>query len=314
MTKTYLGYGYTNENGVATLDFDAEDNPLPKKSYQCHSRTASVVAEASVNNIVTSSENIRFCEGYVPPTESLTLTADKNILSYADNDTVTLTATYDGTTLEGKSVVFKIGDTVLATETTDSNGVATYEYESQGVGDVTFTVECMNLQETYELQDCIYYHDMTSADSSHWTIPSNANASYSSNGMQFSGSGWSDAYLEVPLTKPYSVEFDLTQWSSNPSYLEYFWDSTKTTRYMHMMYMSPKTIFDTYPNQDNSWNGSISQGSHIKIEVNEDNAKLYVNDELKLTKSYSMPSSSLLGLGKSSNSPTTWKNIKIKPL
>lgn len=87
--------------------------------------------------------------------EKLTLTSDKNILSYVDNDTATLTATYEGDTLEGKSVVFKVGDTVLATETTDSEGVATYTYSSQGVGDVTFTVECMNLQETFVIEDCI---------------------------------------------------------------------------------------------------------------------------------------------------------------
>ena len=155
MAKTYLGYGYTNENGVATLDFDAEDNPLPKKSYQCQSRTASVVAEASVNNIVTSSENIRFCEGYVP-SESLTLTADKNILSYVDNDTVTLTATYDGTTIEGKSVVFKLGSRVLDTVVTDSEGVAEYEYTSQGAGDVVFTAKCSGLTETITIEDCLY--------------------------------------------------------------------------------------------------------------------------------------------------------------
>lgn len=81
-----------------------------------------------------------------------------------------------------------------------------------------------------------------------------------------------------------------------------------------MMYMSPKTVFDVYPNQDNAWNGSIAQGSHIKIEINEDNAKLYVNDDLKLTKTYTMPSSSILGLAKSGGATTTWKNIKIKPL
>lgn len=155
---------------------------------------------------------------------------------------------------------------------------------------------------------------MASADSTHWTIPSNANASYSSNGMKFQGSGWTDAYLNVPLTKPYSIEFDLTEWSNSPTYLHYIWDSTKTTRHLHMMYMSPKTVFDVYPNQDNAWNGSIAQGSHIKIEINEDNAKLYVNDDLKLTKTYTMPSSSILGLAKSGGATTTWKNIKIKPL
>jgi len=158
---------------------------------------------------------------------------------------------------------------------------------------------------------------MTSADNTHWTIPANANASYSSNGMKFSGNGWSDAYLNVPLTKPYSIEFDLTEWSSgssSPGCLHYLWDSTKTTRHLYTMYHNSKTIFDAYPNEDNSWNGSITQGSHVRIEINDDNAKLYVNDELKLTKTYTMPSSSILGLAKSGGATTTWKNIKIKPL
>ena len=39
--------------------------------------------------------------------------------------------------------------------TTDSNGQATATYNSQGVGDVTITAKCMNVSETYELEDCI---------------------------------------------------------------------------------------------------------------------------------------------------------------
>lgn len=132
--------------------------------------------------------------------------------------------------------------------------------------------------------------------------------------MRFRGSGWSDAYLEIPLTKPYSYECDITEYTNTPSYLHYFWDSTKTTRHIQFGLNSGKTYLDVYPNIDNAFNGSITQGSHIKIEVNEDNLKLYVNDELKLTKTYTMPSTSILGLGKSSNCTTTWKNIKIKPL
>ena len=34
-----------------------------------------------------------------------------------------------------------------------------YEYSSQGIGDVTFTVECMNLQETYSIEDCFAYRE-----------------------------------------------------------------------------------------------------------------------------------------------------------
>lgn len=105
--------------------------------------------------------------------QELTLTADKSILSYADEDSCTLTATYDGETVSGKSVVFKIGDTVLDTVITDSNGIATYTYDSQGVGDITFTVECMNLQETYELQDCTRYSttEYTTRQDVQWAMP-----------------------------------------------------------------------------------------------------------------------------------------------
>lgn len=180
MGRTYIGYGYTNSEGVATLDYDANGNQLPKKSYACHSRNTSVVAEASIDNVITASNSIRFCENYVPPSETLSLTVDKNILSYADSDSCTLTATYDGSDVSGKSVVFKAGSTVLATETTDSNGVATYEYESQGIGDVTFTVECMNLQETYEVHDYLKYDSCSSDNTSKYTVPTGNSMTFDS--------------------------------------------------------------------------------------------------------------------------------------
>lgn len=156
---------------------------------------------------------------------------------------------------------------------------------------------------------------MTSADSSHWTIPSSANASYSSDGMKLQGSSWTDCYLEIPLTKPYSVEFDLTQWTGSTTYLHYFWDSTKTTRLLQMSKRDDnKTLLDTPPSNTNLWNGVIQEGSHVKIEINNNDAKLYVNDDLKVTKSYSMPSTSIFGLATATSRSTTWKNIKVKPL
>ena len=84
----------------------------------------------------------------------LSVTSDKDVLSYADGDEAVLTATLTGGVVSGKSVVFKKGSTVLDTVQTDSSGVATYTYSSEGVGDVTLTVECMSLQETYDIEDC----------------------------------------------------------------------------------------------------------------------------------------------------------------
>ena len=109
-------------------------------------------------------------------TNDLIVTATKDILSYADNDSTILTATLIGGDVEGKNVVFKNGDTVLDTVTTDSNGEATYEYTSEGVGDVTITVECGGITETINIEDCTYYHEsaFTSTQSDfNVSLPSN---------------------------------------------------------------------------------------------------------------------------------------------
>ena len=42
-------------------------------------------------------------------------------------------------------------------------------YHSQGAGDVTITVECMNLQETYEVEDCLNYDNATKDNTSNYT-------------------------------------------------------------------------------------------------------------------------------------------------
>ena len=106
---------------------------------------------------VAKNTKVYFYQKFGEIPTALSVTADKSILSYADGEKAVLTATLTGETVEGKTVTFKQGDTVLATETTDSNGEATYEYTSTGAGDVTITVECMSLQETYSLEDCSYY-------------------------------------------------------------------------------------------------------------------------------------------------------------
>lgn len=307
--QTLLGTAVTDSNGAYSFQYTTTyDGTLSIVAYfdgttyydACHSNSVSVV----VNPIV-----------------QLSVTADKPVLSAYDSETATITATLtqSGSGYEGETLTYQIkqGSTVIdsGSDTTDANGEISFNYAATGIGNVDVIVTYgILLEEIYELEDCIYFHTMTSADSTHWTIPSNANASYNSNGMKLSGSGWADSYLEIPLTKPYSVEFDITEWSSSPSYLHYFWDSTKTTRHLHMGRSESVTYFDVYPSTSNNLTYNIPQNCHIKFEINNDNAKLYVDNDVKLTKSYTMPSTSKLGLGKSSESTTRWKNIKIKPL
>lgn len=146
---TLLGTAITDLNGIATYTY----TPSQLGNFTFHT-----VFEGTENFTNCTSNNVNIT--VINPPTSLVLQADKSILSHYDNDNCTLTATlYDNnnTPMEGLSVVFKNRDIVLDTITTDSGGVATYTYNSQGVGDVTITAECMNLTETYELHDMYFY-------------------------------------------------------------------------------------------------------------------------------------------------------------
>lgn len=147
---TLLGTAITDLNGIATYTY----TPSQLGTFTFHT-----VFEGTENFTNCNSNNVNITVINAPT--SLVLEADKSILSHYDNDNCTLTATLynnNNTPMEGLGVVFKNGDIVLATITTNSSGVAEYTYNSQGVGDVTITAECMNLQETYSIQDCSYYN------------------------------------------------------------------------------------------------------------------------------------------------------------
>ena len=93
---------------------------------------------------------------------TLTLTSDKDILSYADSESATLTATLleDGVGVSGATVEFFNGSTSLGTAQTDSNGVATKTYTSTGAGDVSLKAEADNgmlVSKTFSIRDGIFY-------------------------------------------------------------------------------------------------------------------------------------------------------------
>lgn len=99
------------------------------------------------------------------PFNNISLTSDENILSYADGDTCTLTAqlTKNGSPspVEGKTVSFYNGATLLGTDDTDSNGIATLTYTSAGVGDMSITasVDGIIISETFSIRDFTYIAD-----------------------------------------------------------------------------------------------------------------------------------------------------------
>ena len=116
---------------------------------------------ANASDGLTTLANKILQVGPTPTEYNLELTSDKNILSFYDDEHCVLTATLldsNSNGVSGEEIVFKANGGLLGTVITGDNGVATVSYNSQGVGDVTITAECMNLTETYSIEDCSYYN------------------------------------------------------------------------------------------------------------------------------------------------------------
>ena len=139
--------------------------------------------------------------GPTPPTPtpaSITLTADKSILSYADTESAVLTATVldsSSNPVEGVSVDLYKDNVLWDTLTTGSAGTVSKTYTSAGVGDVGFTAECGSLvTETYSIEDCIRYDstDYVNVETiKNWDLPSQFKLSFIILSDSWSGSSGS---------------------------------------------------------------------------------------------------------------------------
>lgn len=96
--------------------------------------------------------------------ETLTLTADKSILSYADSESAILTATYSGGTGATVQLYDDSDDSLIGTMTDNLDGTYSYTYASTGVGDISFYAKVGSLvSEIFGVQDCRFF-DVSSSE------------------------------------------------------------------------------------------------------------------------------------------------------
>ena len=121
-----------------------------------------------VQSIITSDNVVLYeKENSVTPVVSepysISLSASKYILSEHDTDTCVLSATVtdeNNNACSNQTVTFKSDNTILGTAITDNNGVTTYTYNSQGIGDVCIGAETNNLSSNSILiEDCMYFKE-----------------------------------------------------------------------------------------------------------------------------------------------------------
>lgn len=113
----------------------------------------------------------------IKPIKGIQIDVDNPVLSFVDSteenpQIATITAIVPSV-IQGKTVKIYQDNVLVATETTDSQGQVSYEYESQGIGDVTFTFECMDLQEIFVVEDCTRYDttEYTTRQDVQWAMP-----------------------------------------------------------------------------------------------------------------------------------------------
>ena len=70
---------------------------------------------------------------------SIALVSSSSTCYVGDNVLLTATVLEDSAPVEAAEVTFKLGDTVLGTDETDANGVATYTYATSSVGSFSFS-------------------------------------------------------------------------------------------------------------------------------------------------------------------------------
>ena len=248
------------------------------------SKTVSV--EYATTTYYTASSVSRFITLISP---SLTVTSNKSILSYADHESATLSATLSAGDKAGKTISFDLVDSQgtfisnIGTGTTDSGGYATCDtaYASTGAGDIYIQASYgIFLSETYSIED-IYYYDALTSNKGHWNNLDSSNLSYSfgNDGMLVQGLGASrDSKLHLDITYPNDYEVELTVVEGNNNYT-----AKLQTEGVAIESMGNILYFMTLGGSNNRENGKLNLNDKIKFVAQGTDVKLYLNNVLKRT-------------------------------
>ena len=248
-----------------------------------------------------------------PVVSKILLTTDKPVLSHYDNESCTLTATLldsNGNGVSGEEIVFKANGGLLNTVITGDNGMAQCTYQSTGVGDVTITAECMNLTETYTLEDCNYYSEtgttLIQNDSTDTSYPS-------------------DIPYHHEGTGKYMVEFDFTM----KTQFRFYYANTKVTSkgdpinygYGFSRDASGKFVITTRTTttSNSTYTTGLANGEErrIKMIIDGTTVSFYDNGNLIRTQTNEWLTTNppaYFSWATWGTGTVTVKNIKIKPL
>ena len=260
-------YGNINGDIVITSSSLGRTVTVPKVSGTINTISSITIKKINGEYIVEDSNSDLVVE-YSPNYDNGTLTTNLEIELGGEIDTISLI--------------------------TNNNGIVTYQYNSQGIGDITFDISCMNLQETYGIEDCHYYStteykrntDYITLDIS---LPSTFKLEYDIKPTSRSTSGWgSGCYLRLGATSNSGV-----------------WAGQLTSAGKHGLMPKPSGT-----TQYCTTNTVLNTDNHITVVYDGTTVTYTCNGE-----SVSLSASNLTKInGVVPTANNGLKNIKIKPL
>ena len=301
--NTVIGTDVTDSNGVATYTY-----------------TPAVNGTLSLKSVFAGTDNFDDCESsavtvsVIAVPDSVTLSADKSVLSYYDGESATLSATVldaNSRPCSGETVEFFNGSTSMGTATTNDSGVATKSYSSAGVGDVTFTAEVGNLvSEIFVVEDCFFNGLNTDA----FTIP--ANTTFSNDGDMITAttttSGEKLVYLDHTLsnTDNWEFEIEIAQLGVSQSIAPFWNDNSfwggQTNGNFNQVYSNM--------NGESTLSETVTIDKLFKITRQDGVTTVSYNDKTVQSKTVSHKSSFRVGFYINRSRTQYYKNIKLKPL
>jgi len=243
-----------------------------------------------------------------PVPDSISLTSNKSILSYADSESATLSATVldaNNDPIEGETVTFYNGSTSMGTATTNSSGVATKTYASAGAGDVSFTAQVgIIVSETYSIHDYILVDAMTT-NSGHWSYGTALTHTHSSSGTTVSSNSWSNNHMDLDtlINAPHSIEWTVT--------------SIASTQYMNYDNSGVDPLFYFQADGRATLNGTHYYGKggtgHYLFKVYSDSLEFYKDGNFVASMSIALLNKTFV-FSMGTNARMTLKDVIIKPL
>ena len=306
---------YTGQS-VALYDGSSLVDTLTTDSSGNYSKTVSglSVGTHSFKAVNSNAESSTITVTVTEPQHdySLSVASTKDILSYADSESATLTATLtdNGSAVSGEtlSYVIKHGSTTISTgsDTTDSNGQISFSYASTGVGDVTVEVSFgILLQETFVVQDCHYFNDGSSVTG----LEIGSGVSCTSNGdyITITTSTSGEKYVKVPVTVSNDWEFssEIAE-LGNAQHITFIFNS-------YWGAVDDSGIAINLSDSTTRYSHTVSVGDILKVKYVNGVLTTYINDTQLKTKNVSL-SNIKHGFFTNNGRVQKIKNIKVKAL